>query len=504
MTTTNYDNPSCSQPSTLPKTIEGATQRYLESYKKQFKGPIEEGKRLASYADARILRLRTKAPTFYQDRLPKLLNQAASTILTFDTETKSGRDKFNETHAHFLRVLDELKKSQPVGEVDFQDELDRTIRKEELKKKHLQLREKIDNMESVEFDIDELGEEEVDSACFKMFSELERDKVELRRIATLIAKMEGEQIEEEIKFELKVVPNSALDKLSCEQLNELELLMDTFYLENNRNQKAMYMDKSIIDGMLDKLKIDTTKFTKVELNQLSKDALDAYRTFFRDIHNKKRNEYHEHLINSHHLRPKDGLILENPDDVPEEIRQKLLESEQTATRKLNECCELYSEKQALNEDVGDDAVYDEDGNASSGDDDAENIYIQKNSWLFNRIKEEPREDYENDAPSEDEMIVHDRIASRVESALGQQDQEQQGASTSDEGLGGESTSDQSEAGPSDASHETLTREEREPDDGDTSNYKKPKREDSTEDDFQLLGIVEPTDKIDCITIDDDD
>lgn len=72
----------------MPRTIEGATKRYLTHYENNFVGSASDMFRLRNLARNFIYKLRKVAPKFYEEKLPQLVNQAASTLLTFDTQKR--------------------------------------------------------------------------------------------------------------------------------------------------------------------------------------------------------------------------------------------------------------------------------------------------------------------------------------------------------------------------------------------------------------------------------
>jgi len=394
----------------LPKTIEGATNRYLSTYEKRFQGPVEEMRRLKMYAEARILKLRKKAPNFYEEKLPTLVNQAASTLLSCETDSTAGKIKFNDTHRHFLLVLDELAKSQPAGDVDFQKERERAKEREELKKRHLYLRERIERLEAIEFTNDDIGEDDDASSYYmKTISEIDRLKLEMKDVVVAIAVMEGEKLDEGLKFELKVRRGSVLERLGESKLKHLEEQITQFLTEHKHKRRAIYFDKSIIAEMIEKLNIDTSKFTKQELLDIQKDALDAYKDFHRDRENERREEYFESLLKNKYLRPKEGIILESPDDVPEDVKARLEQSEIRSKRRLDEFMEEFLKRPGADEENAADLI--EDGQES---DDDILVSINENCTKYARIKEEPRDDYDNDVDSSDELMVNEDIAERIQ------------------------------------------------------------------------------------------
>lgn len=472
----------------LPRTIEGATQRYLESYERNFRGPRDEMLRLKSLADASILHMRRKTPKFYEDHLPTLINQAASALLACDTQSNTGSRKFHETHKNFLRVLDELKKSQPDGEVNFQTEVARVHEKETLLRRHLAIRTKINELEATEIDCDEMGTDEMDAHYNKIFFELDKLKSELKKVSKLIAKMEGEDLDSSAEFKLLIPDGSALARLTTSQQKNLESQIVSYLKQNENKKKSMYVDKSIIDGMIAKLNI--AQLTSVEINDLSKDALDAYKQHFRNIENERRMEFYDSLLKNENLKPKEGLILKSHDDVPEDVKRRLDASEHRYKRQMEECYEKFAKMQPENVDENASADVIEDDDESSNDAAEVSRIMEENSFLFKRIKEEPRFDYENEAPSDDEMVVSAETADEIESL------QRGGCSRENENALLNSPSREDEANP----------HGREPSatEGQTSTTSHQiNSADTTQDGFEVIGLVEPSDKIPVIEIDDD-
>lgn len=414
----------------LPTTIEGATQRYLITYEDNFRGPVAERCRLKDLAEAKIHALRKKAPSFFENKLPQIVNQAGSSLLNHDTSTDAGNKAFNVTHSDFLRVLDELKKSQPAGDTSFQSERDRHILKEDLQKQHLKIRDRIADLEAQELDVEELGcdgdtdsdlgAEEVaalreaasrreESRYQKIFVELDELKHKLRQVATRIAFMEGESLEDEVEFELKVAPRTMLERLDKNQLKKLEAQICQFLAE--KKSRREFPQKAVVERWLALAGVSQITFKQQEFNDLTKDTSDAIRTFFRERENERRNEYFESLINNKKLLPKEGIILSSPDDIPDSVRVQLELSEKRSKRKLDEYCEQYS-KMVCEEDKGCD-----DLEADQSEDEVDND-LRRELVTFKRVKEEPRDDCEPDNGSGDEVILEEGIANDIESTLG--------------------------------------------------------------------------------------
>lgn len=146
----------------LPKTIEEATRRYIHYYRQNYRGPAHDEYRLANMTRAFIQILRKRAPKFYDEKLPTFVNQACSTLLLNDTTTDSGRNKFHQQHAMFLVMLQDFKRSQPSGEVNFHSELTRLQEKSDLMRKQTTLQKRLEELEAYELSTDDIGEEEFD------------------------------------------------------------------------------------------------------------------------------------------------------------------------------------------------------------------------------------------------------------------------------------------------------------------------------------------------------
>lgn len=525
-----------SRPKGLPKTIEEATRRYLANYQANFVGPASEMARLRDIAEAKIYNLRKKQPKFFEEKLPHLVNQACSELLTCDTSTESGKKVFHYTHKHFLKVLDELWRSVPEGEVNFKAEKDRSVWREQLCQRQLELRTKIDQLESIELNLDDLGEEEDDNLYVQTYSELDKLKQELHTVSIQIAALEGENLEEEIEFQLKIPPRSLLKRLSQKQVQKLENMLLEFIKDNEQNNQ-LFMDIRIIDSMIARLDIDPNLFTKEEMRDMSRDALDAYRRYFRERDSERRNDLFDSLLRNKSLLPKEGLIFDGPDDVSEEVKEELDQIDRRYKRKIDDMCEEWSKRPCtddIEEDVEDD---------SGGKQDTKEILeiVKKSNPIFAqvRVKEEPRDDYEYEVPSEDELEVSEEMAD----ALAHQDviecadennlfSERDSSLRGDEGntngvnLNGNvdstissnnvdrnaSTSNEVNGhGPSNGQTTSGLRKPADTelvsglsqDDSDKSDVSDLRPEDNTDDeDIEFVGIVEPTDKIKHVDLDD--
>lgn len=473
----------------LPKTIEGATNRYLHTYESNFQGPTCEMKRLKKIAEANILILRRKAPNFYENHLPTLVNQAASAILSCETHTADGSRKFHETHRNFLKVLDELKKSQPEESVNFQNEVQRVREKDVLMQKQLFIRNKINELEATEIECDEVGSEEAETKYNKIFGELDKLKIELKKISKMIAKLEGEELDFCAEFKLEIPDGSSLERLGACQQKNLESQIVEFLKQNKNKKKSMFVDKSIIDGMIAKLNI--SHLAQVEMNDLSKDALDAYKQFFRKIENERREEFYDSLLDNQYLKPKEGIILADPDDVPDDIKQRLDQSNRRYKRKMDECFEEFAKRQPenLDENASADVIEDEDESSNDG---VEFLKIvEDNGHLFKRVKEEPRDDYENEAPSDDEAIVPSTAADDIEGLHNGHPINNGNASSNYSTPQHQSSSSSPE--PQASGSLAIA----------SGSHHNAHNGNRSQDEFEVLGIVPPMDKIPVINIDDD-
>lgn len=293
---------------------------------------------------ANIMVLRTKAPKFFEEKLPKLLNEAASTLLSCNVDDKTGLAKFNNTHRYLLLILDELKKNQPEGEVKFQAEKDRLMLRDEYRTQQLKLREEISLLESIDFEVDDLGSEDSE-AYNNVFRQLDAKNAELKKVSMLLAQMEGESLDEEITFELQIPPRSILQQLTVPQCNKFEELVMEFLVENN-HKNGLYLDQTVVEDILLKIGIFPNQFSKEQWRELSKEALDACKRYFRDKENALRDEYFDSLVKNKHLKPKEGEILPSPDALPDEYKAILEQNQKTAKRKIEELEEVFVNRPA--------------------------------------------------------------------------------------------------------------------------------------------------------------
>lgn len=400
----------------LPTTIEGATSRYIDVYERLFKGFQSEKTTLISKTYANIMVLRTKAPKFFEEKLPRLLNQAASTLLSCDVEDKAGLAKFNNAHRHLLLILDELRKTQPEGDVNFQTERDRLTLRDTYRAQQLKLREEISLLESIDFDVEDLGSDDSE-AYNNVFRQLDAKNAELKKVSMLLAQMEGESLDEEIAFELKIPPRSILERLTIPQRNKFEELVVEFLVENN-HKNGLYLNQTVVEDILLKIGIHANQFSKDQWRDLSKEALDACKRYFRDKENALRDEYFDSLVKNKYLRPKEGEIIASPDALPDEIKAILDQNQNTAKRKIEELEEDFSKRPAQESTLPTDDIEDEVEEEDTVRAEVDKIVREAAPQIFTRIKEEPRSDYADDAPSDDELIASEAIADKIEEAMG--------------------------------------------------------------------------------------
>lgn len=369
-----------------------------------------EQRRLSDACESKIIRLRKKAPKFYEEKLATLVNQAANELLMTDNRNYNGQMAFNRIHASFLIVLDELAKSQPQGELNFQKERERCQERDRLLKQQIELRTQIEKLEAFELDTDEVGDNENENDYAKVFEQLDHLKSELTRVSHVIATMEGHRVEEEVeKVKLKIPERGILSQLSKEEIAKLEDHITEFLKENQNKKTALYVEKTIIDGMLDRLKL-SERFQPVQLNQLSKEVLDSYRSHFREKDREERENWHASLVASKSLLPKEGRILSGPDDVPDDVKRKLDDFD--CDFRVNLQVELEKWAQRKESDAPEESVEDEDDEGGMAVPsvraklDARKFKdLDNTETIFARTKEEPRDDYVAGTPSDDEMVL---------------------------------------------------------------------------------------------------
>lgn len=390
----------------LPRTIEGARQRYKATYMRKHKCSVHEAKRLWDLADAKIMILRKKAPKFYEERLPTVINQAASCLNTYDTMTRHGQIQFNKSHSELIKVLDELRRSQPSGECDFEKEKARLRERESLQKEHLRLHNLVSKLEAKDICFDEIGEDDPESAYGQFYEELDKAKEDLRKVSIMLAKMWGERIEEEIIFELKFNNRSSLRMLNQQQLSQIETKINELY-QNSKNKRKLLssVDHSTVEALIKSLNLDPDRFKAHDLKDLIKDTIDAYICFFREIDNKRREAYHDSLVNNYILRPKEGTILKDETDLPADVLERMDMNGRESRRQLDEVFDKFTAEQEANPEpergMGD-AVDDEGEDSPDYTLTAVDDYCDRNDYIFKRIKEEPRDDFEANSSDDEE------------------------------------------------------------------------------------------------------
>lgn len=468
-------------PATLPRTIEEATRRYLFHYERLYRGGAHDLYRLRNMTRAFIYQLRKVAPRFYEERLPAFVNQACSTLLLLDTSTEQGAKKFHWTHGMFLKILDEFKKSQPTGEVKFEAERKRLEEKIKLLEKQISLQKRKEELEAFELSTADMGEEEENNEYMRVLREVDEVDTEMRRVNIEIAIIEGINIEQEPHFELKVKPRSILSRLTPEQLNNLERQMFEFVKENNNKRRAN-MDISVIEAMIEKLRIDPELFKKEELRHISKDALDAYKEYFRTAEMMRRESSLDELLNSKHLTPREGEIIKDPDDIPEEMKRKLEKHSRMGFNQTEDLITTFGMKPCSEDHIGE--LVDD-----SGDEEDEKARIiesiKKKGIDCGRVKEEPRDDCVAGELSSDEEIC---VESDVAKALVE---------------GGVSTyaSDKENRDYEDYEEDMMDHEE-EQDEFIDNGHSQFNEEGDDDEEIECLGTVEPSDKIKTVDLPD--
>lgn len=379
------------QPRTLPKTAEEATRRYIHVYRELFIGNAAEMIRLEKMTQAFIYRLRKICPRFYETKLPSIINQACSTLLLYDTNKKQDADEFHKSHAIFLSILDEFKKSQPQGDVDFSQEKRRYTEKKRLVTKMIQLKKELEKIDSEDIDCTDIGDEEfIDSAYAKIMNQRDKIQGELKNVAIEIALLEGQDLKPKIYFKLKIPARSILNRLKKEEIEDLEEQMSEF-CNQQTDRTAMYFDIGVIDGMFDKLAIAPDRFQKEQIKAMKKDALDAYRAYFREIERAERYLHYDEMLHSKQLMPKTGVIFD-PEDLPEELKKQMDEQDAIGERELDQLVDCYGDKICNEKEVGDELA------DLSGDETVEAKKVQVMERLkqkgiaVDRVKEEPRDD----------------------------------------------------------------------------------------------------------------
>lgn len=469
----------CVRPA-LPKTTEEAERRYINNYTRSYNGPASEMSRLKSITQAFIAKLRKVAPKFYEEKLPTLINQACSKLLTFNTNTEKGAQEFHLTHALFLQILDSLQKSQPGGDVNFQDECERVQERSRLFKRQAEVQSRLSKLYGTPVELPEDSDDE-DSEWSRVHSEIDSLKAEEERLAYKIAAIEGYNIEQEADFELIVKPGTNLSKLPREQLDALEKVILEYYKENNCDKIAMYMDCDIMSQLIAKAGVDLTDWAQVEQLELTKNALDAYKEYHRKKWQENFNQRQQALLEDKEIIPREGIILKDPDDIPEDVKQKLDLYDQRYKRMMEDMTDDYSKRHCQGEtDKYEDPVGEEDDLNQNNT--REILESLKKQNLYNRVKEEPRDDYDSDeAKSEESFTLDDQVADSLVDGKHYKDHEENKSATSAGDAtvqnGGNMSVDQTDDG------------EKEPDVNDKND------DDDDDDDIECLGIIEPSDKV---------
>lgn len=389
----------------LPDTTEGATDRYLKNYAKYYKGETDEKKRLLDLTHAKIVLLRKKAPKFYEEKLTTLINQASSALLACNTLTDEGVAKFHETNKNFLRIIDELGRNQPSGRVDFQIELDRIRELDRLYEDQKRLSKLVHEFEAEEFSMDDLSSDEDYSYAQKMQA-YDEAKDQLYQNSLKIVKIEGENIEEDLEFELLPRESSLLARLEPDQIGVLEKKLKELAEPAKNKRRAIYEKRPYIKEVIVSLRLDKREFDERNIETLVQDTYDAYLDFYRDIAEQRRSEWHDEMLNDEALCPKEGIILKDPDDITPEMRAKMEESKAKRQKGINDLYAKYESRAKTKEDehrlltgAGEDDIEDDyDDRERDRNEEILNIINQKEG-IYARVKEEPRDDYRQVQPS---------------------------------------------------------------------------------------------------------
>lgn len=369
--------------SRLPTTIEAATERYLNHYESCYVGSASDMFRLRELAREFILKLRKIAPNFYETKLPQLINQAGSTLLMFNTSDEEQLKRFHETHAYLLLILQDLRNSQPAGEVSFQTEKQRYEERAALIKRQDALAKAIDELEAEDFDLDEVGED--DGSSNRVFDKLEVLKKEQRAVNMTLAILEGLDMEEKPDFKLVVKENSTLSRLEESQLDKLEQLMSEYC-----KPAPSYPDEEGMNTMLSDLDLDESLYPQEVLVKMRKEILDLLRLYYREKDQAYRNRFHEELLENEVLRPREGIIIEDPNDLPEELERQLSKNFSLFQRETEKIYQEFCDRQDVGEATG--AEVDE---CEEGDDREDHLEttIKSRSSRYARVIETPRDDY---------------------------------------------------------------------------------------------------------------
>lgn len=389
---------------TLPKHTEGAKLRFFRIYSTLFKGEAEERVRLLNIADTKINTLVRKAPRFDEQNLPLLINQVASLLLTYDVNTQSGQEAFHKTHRRFLQILDELINSQPAGEINFDTEVKRIEEKERLLIEKKRLNKLVDSLEASEVNVDDIPYDDGDLPYQKMLDALEENRKALCKVSIMLAALEGERFDEnKIEFELLVKKGQVLEKLEESQISYIQEQILEFLKDNQKRKKAAKpFDIEVIKAILAKIDTEQFNLSKEDKAELPKEILSSFRRYFRELDIERRNDFFDSLCRNKSLRPKEGIILESPNDVPNDVRERLEASEVKYKRELDALDEEFSKKPYLELEVGE-AMSDEEKEEGEEVENEFNEVISKikQDPLYQRVKEEQPSD---DDSEEDEFL----------------------------------------------------------------------------------------------------
>lgn len=382
------------------QTPEEAIRRYLANFDYLIPGKDEWKIRLMCQAEAKVYHLRKKQPNFYKHKLPKIINEACDELVklscTLDRNKKPadiGKTIHSLVHRDFMQILDELVESVPQSVISFEKEKDRLLVRDELCQRRIELEEQIYKLKASELDLDDLpitksNVNDHASSYSETYDKIDRLERQLYEVSVRIIALYNKPIEEEIEFRLVVPQNSILNKLTEEQIVKLEDLMSQFA---KTQKNPMEINKTIIDGMIDLLDINRSLFTKEELNILARDSLDAYTQFFRMLTDQRRHDFYDDLLSNKCLRPKEGLILKDENDVSEEIRHKLNSTDLEFKRRIEDCFESYAQREKLEDQQ--DEVEDDYDPIKETRELLESVRQSDPIFAQSRVKEEPFEEY---------------------------------------------------------------------------------------------------------------
>lgn len=389
----------------LPKTIEGARSRYHMAYRKQFRGEHAERIRLLDLFDTRCLNLEEECRNFYHERFAKLVNQAASRLLACNVDTDEGRNKFNQNHMKFLRVMDDLKRSQPTAdrEVSLDVEIQRVEERDSLIKESDKLRKEIEILKAQEVDLNEINSDDEEDPLEKMFIEIKRKEKLLEINLTKLAHLQGDNPEEasNVNFDLKRVKHSKFAKLSDDHFEKIQREISKCF-NNNRKLPADErnpLDVDQIQSILSKLDLTDYEFTSDDIVELIKDIHKSYTKAVRSVNLEDMIDHHEYYLQSAILKPKEGDILNDPYDVPEDVKRIFDEHEQHYRAEI-EKQKIDDEPLPIEDGKGEDIVNRRTNDDIDEDEDSHDSFdellekakeeIRTNPELYSRVKEEPK------------------------------------------------------------------------------------------------------------------